>query len=787
MLTRITKRDGRILPFNPEKIRNAIEKCFKQIKELPSEEALDSLVKQVIEKLNGKYADGELTVEKTQDVVEDILIANNYANAAKEYIKYRANRTRQREAKQTLMQEMYEISFADVEDSDLKRENANIDGACPMATMLRYGSSTSKYFNLNHIIPWDIAKAHTTGDIHIHDLDFYLLTLTCCQIDALKLLQSGFNTGHGFIRPPKSIRAYASLACIIIQANQNDMHGGQSIPNFDYAMAAGVRYTFIKECASILDDYLKLSGYIQEQVVSEIKELLTRLNEEYTARHSDPKNYQESFINSKQVREAIQRTLCSYSISGMDMLELSGRVIQLALQRTREETFQAMEALVHNLNSMHSRAGAQIPFSSINFGTDVTFEGRMVSEEYLNAIDKGLGNGETPIFPISIFKIKSGINYNPEDPNYRLFQRACEVSAHRMFPNFENLDAPYNLLYYKEGDYNTEVATMGCRTRVMGNVCGPEVTCGRGNLSFTTINLPRLGILAKGDWNKFYDLLDEKLELVKEQLLHRLSLQSQIKVKNFPFLMGQHLWIDSDKLSAEDSIEDVIRNGTLSIGFIGLAECLVAMMGCHHGQSDKAQEKGLEIIQYMRNYTDLATEKYKLNFTLLGTPAEGLSGRFIRMDKNKFGSIPGITDREYYTNSSHVPVYFPISVQRKIELEAPYHAMENAGHICYVELDGDTCKNVQAVMDVLKFMHECNIGYGAINHPIDRCSACGYTGVIDNVCPRCGKSEEDGNTKIERIRRITGYLVGTLDRFNSAKKAEERDRVKHDLTYTVEL
>ncbi|MFR5514471.1 MAG: anaerobic ribonucleoside triphosphate reductase, partial [[Eubacterium] siraeum] len=447
-------------------------------------------------------------------------------------------------------------------------------------------------------------------------------------------------------------------------------------------------------------------------------------------------------------------------------------------------TYQAMEALVHNLNTMNSRAGAQIPFSSINYGTDTSPEGRMVIKNVLLATEAGLGNGETPIFPIHIFKVKDGLNYNEGDPNYDLFKLACRVSAKRLFPNFSFIDAPYNLQYYKPGDYNTEIAYMGCRTRVIGNVYDPtrEIVTGRGNLSFTSINLPRLGILAGGDIVKFFEMLEDRMNLVVDQLLYRFKIQSQKKVKNYPFLMGQGIWIDSEKLNPNDTIGEVLKHGTLSVGFIGLAECLKALIGVHHGESKEAQELGLRIIGRMRARMDEESKKTGLNFSLLATPAEGLSGRFVKIDRKKFGKIEGVTDREYYTNSFHIPVYFPINAFRKIKLEAPYHALTNAGHISYVELDGDPLQNLEAFEQIIRCMKESGIGYGSINHPVDRDPCCGYTGIIGDVCPKCGRSDHGDNTRFERIRRITGYLVGTVDRFNNGKRAEERDRVKHSVS-----
>ena len=468
-------------------------------------------------------------------------------------------------------------------------------------------------------------------------------------------------------------------------------------------------------------------------------------------------------------------------VSEEDALRMQDRATKFADKEIRRKTYQAMEALVHNLNTMHSRAGAQVPFSSINYGTDTSPEGRLVMESVMLATEAGLGNGETPIFPIQIFKVKEGISYNPGDPNYDLFKLACKVSAKRLFPNFSFIDAPFNLQYYKEGDYDTEVAYMGCRTRVIGNVYDPErqVVSGRGNLSFTSINLPRIAIKSNGNLEIFFENLDRMIDLAMDQLYERYRIQAAKKVRNFPFLMGQGVWIDSDKLGPDDTIEEIIKHGTLSIGFIGLAECLKALIGRHHGESKEAQTLGLEIIGYMRKRMDDKSKETGLNWTLLATPAEGLSGRFVRIDKQKYGIIEGVTDRDYYTNSFHIPVYYNIGAFDKIKLEAPYHALTNAGHISYVELDGDPLKNLDAFEKIVRCMKESGIGYGSINHPVDRDPVCGFTGIIDNECPHCGRKEFEDGEGFERIRRITGYLVGTMDHWNSAKTAEEADRVKH--------
>ena len=529
------------------------------------------------------------------------------------------------------------------------------------------------------------------------------------------------------------------------------MHGGQSVPNFDYAMAPGVRKTFRKSYFKALGQYFEVSHGMRRE---DAKALAAAARESIETK--------PDLENGDAFGEALaawlpphQRDNGFEAISETEARRAHEYAMRTAEADTNDATFQAMEALVHNLNTMNSRAGAQVPFSSINYGTDTSPEARMVIRNLLLATEDGLGDGETPIFPVQIFKIKEGVNFNPGDPNYDLFHLAIRTSAKRLFPNFSFLDAPFNLQYYKPGDYNTEVAYMGCRTRVMGNVHDPEreVTCGRGNLSFTSINLPRIAIEAKGDIQKFYKTLDARIDLVIRQLLHRFRIQCGKKVYNYPFLMGQGVWIDSDKLGPDDSVGEVLRHGTLSVGFIGLAETLVSLTGKHHGESEKSQKLGLEIISHMRERMDEESRQTGLNFTLLATPAEGLSGRFLRMDQKKYGKIPGITDRDYYTNSFHVPVYYPISAFRKIELEAPYHALTNAGHISYVELDGDVCRNLEAFESVIRWMQKCGVGYGSVNHPVDRDPVCGYTGVIDDVCPRCGRREGEG-VSVEKLREL---------------------------------
>lgn len=745
----IKKRNGTPVPFDVNKIRSAIHKANEAAQiEAIAPVQFEKLVDEVVESIPaGQVPD----VEQVQDLVEEKLIANGFAKTAKAYILYRAEHTKVRKTEADLVNIYRELTFTSAADADIKRENANIDADTSMGTMLKYGSEGANYFVDNYILPKDIAAAHINGDIHIHDKDFYMLTETCCQIDLVKLFHDGFSTGHGFIRQPKSIASYAALACIAIQANQNEMHGGQSVPNFDYAMAEGVACTFRKEYYDAVQRYFWLE-YDCENVLGEafrsaLKDAMPdRINMSNIDDHEELLvqwllETGEHWFGKTPAEEEIRR--CHKTS------------IRIAMKETDQATYQAMESLIHNLNTMNSRAGAQVPFSSINYGTCTSPEARMAMKNLLKVTDIGLGNGETAIFPVQIFKVKEGINYNPGDPNYDLFRLAIKVSAKRLFPNFSFIDAPFNLPYYKEGDYNTEIAYMGCRTRVMGNHYDPtkEVTCGRGNLSFTSINLPRLGILAKGNMDKFYKLLDKRLALCCRQLLHRFGIQSRKTVKNYPFLMGQGIWIDSDKLSINDEVGEVLKHGTLSVGFIGLAETLVALTGKHHGESEESRRLGLEIIGHMRKFMDAESEKTGLNFTLLATPAEGLSGRFVRIDQKRFGKIPGVTDREYYTNSFHVPVYYPIGAFQKIKIEAPYHALTNAGHISYVELDGDTAKNPEAFEAIIRCMKESGIGYGSVNHPVDRDPVCGFTGVIDDVCPRCGRHEGEA-VSIERLNEL---------------------------------
>ncbi len=747
MIAQIIKRDGRQSAFELDKITNAIFQAA-QASGGHDYQMAETLARQVEQNLEQALSGEIPTVEQIQDEVERVLVETGHARTAKRYILYRNERTRVREMNTRLMKVYEDLTFKSSLENNVKRENANIDGDTAMGTMLKYGSEGAKQFYEMFILDPEHARAHREGDIHIHDLDFLTLTTTCCQIDLLKLFQGGFSTGHGFLREPNDIRSYSALACIALQSNQNDQHGGQSIPNFDYSMAPGVKKTFRRAFTDNLTKAIEI--YLEQEDGELLSKSIVKNAERETGEIA-------AFADGNGFDEAVERLLCDHT-DECTAAKIMRFTRKYAVKETRRNTYQAMEALVHNLNTMHSRAGAQVPFTSLNYGTDTSPEGRLVMECLMKATEAGLGNGETSIFPIHIFKVKEGVNYNPGEPNYDLFKLAMRVSAKRMFPNFSFLDAPFNAQYYKPGHPETEATYMGCRTRVVGNVFDPtrEIVNGRGNLSFTSINLPRIAILSKGDIDWFFEDLDRKIDLVIDQLLARLRIQSQKKVRNYPFLMGQGVWIDSEKLGPDDSVGEVLGHGSLTCGFIGLAETLKALIGVHHGESDEAQELGLKIVSHMRERMDQAAQQYHLNFTLIATPAEGLSGRFVRMDRARFGEIPGVTDREYYTNSFHVPVYYPISAFEKIRREAPYHALTNGGHISYIELDGDPTQNLEAFETVVRAMKEAGMGYGAINHPIDRDPICGYTGIIGDVCPRCGRREGEG-VPLEKLQKLGMY------------------------------
>lgn len=748
MIRFIVKRDGRKVSFNEDKISNAIRKAL--ISAHPDDKSTSQYEEDLVEKLTRRVVSDiekqnleEPSVENTQDIIEKVLIQEGMASEAKNFILYRQNRTNVRNYNTDLTKIYRDLTSKSTADMDLKRENANIDANAPMGLMLRFGSEGSKDYVRRYVLRPEHSIAHSRGDIHIHDLDFYMLTINCCQIGLKDLFKRGFSTGHGFLREPQSIQSAAALCCIAIQSNQNDMHGGQSIPLFEYDLAPYVAISYSKHlckviCICLIND---------EADVSEIKEYCKELYDKYDTCLSDEV---QALIKAK-----VLEVLKKYDTDELDVTKNVDYIMSEAIKLTERETYQAMEALIHNLNSMQSRAGAQVPFSSINYGTGTQPEHRMIMKNVLLATDAGLGGGETPIFPVQIFKVKDGINTKKGDPNYDLFELACKVSAKRLFPNFSFLDAPYNAQYYKPGHPETEVALMGCRTRVVSNYYDKtkEIIPGRGNLSFTTINLPRLAIEAHGSISKFFESLDKMIYMVFDQLMDRFEIIAKKQVLNYPFLMGQGVWVDSDRLNPEDTIEDVIKNGTMSVGFIGLAECLVALIGKHHGESKEAYDLGYKIIKHMRDLTDKHTVDTGLNFSLFSTPAEGLSGRFVKIDKRLYGSIPGVTDREYYTNSFHVPVYYEISAADKIKIEGPFHALCNAGSISYIEMDGDLTKNVEAFKNVILYMKECGVGYGSINHPVDRCPVCNYVGIIGDVCPRCGRKDGEG-VSIERLRKL---------------------------------
>ena len=749
MIQSIKKRDGRVVLYDQNKIASAILKALEVSGNGDASDAA-RVTNNVHRELEIRFHEESPNIEAIQDIVEKQLMNHGFNDAAKAYILYRANRTRAREANTSLMKTIDEITQVDARVSDMKRDNANIDGNTAMGSMLQIGSAGAKAYNEMYLLRPEHAKAHREGDIHIHDFDFYSLTTTCCQIDILKLFHGGFSTGHGYLREPNCIQSYAALAAIAIQSNQNDQHGGQSIPNFDYGMAEGIaktyRKAFRRRLKETLEDFLDLED--------EMDTISEAVSEAETVSGENAR-----LENTSAFVDAMTKALLSrYELTEQQAVKLITRAQKRAWQKTDRDTHQSMEGFVHNLNTMHSRAGAQTPFSSINYGTDTTPEGRMATRNILLALDAGLGHGETCIFPIHIFKVKEGVNYNEGDPNYDLFRLSCKVSAKRLFPNYTFLDSPFNLQYYVPGRPETEVATMGCRTRVMGNVYDPtrQIAYSRGNLSFTSINLPRLAIESNGDEKLFYEKLEHMLDLVSQQLLDRFEIQASKHIYNYPFLMGQGIWLDSDHLTNKDDLREVLKHGTLSIGFIGLAETLTALYGKHHGETEDMQTKGLEIIGFMRDYCDNKSKAMQMNFTLLATPAEGLAGRFTRMDLKRYGKMSGVNDREYYTNSFHIPVHYHISIHDKIRLEAPYHALCNAGHISYVELDGDTAQNVEAFEAVVRHMHDCGIGYGSINHPVDRDPICGYVGIIGDVCPRCGRHEGEQipPERIEELRRL---------------------------------
>ncbi len=730
MVRNVIKRDGRVVEFDKRKIVDAILKAMDV-----TEEGEDIVLAAEIASAISKINEDRMSVENIQDHVEIELMNSPRKEVAKKYIAYRNQRNLARKAKS---REIFQ-EIIDAQATEITRENANMNADTPAGMMMKFASESTKSYVDECMLSEDVKDAVKGNYIHIHDKDYYpTKSLTCIQHPLDKILEDGFFAGHGESRPAKRIETASILGCISMETVQNEMHGGQAIPAFDFYMAPFVRRSFQEE----LDKIGEING------------------EDYKRLYDAP------------IDDYIKRDLVG--IQGDD------RVIQHAINMTVSRVHQSMEAFVHNMNSIHSRGGNQVVFSSINYGTDTSAEGRCVIREILNTTYEGVGNGSTAIFPIQIWKKKRGVSYLPEDKNYDLYKFACKVSARRFFPNFLNLDAPFNKHELWRADdpkrYQHEVATMGCRTRVFENRFGPKTSIGRGNLSFTTINIVKLAIECMGIQNQedriheFFTKLDWALEIAAKQLNERFNFQKTALKKQFPLLMGA-LWLDSDKLSDNDTIEAVINHGTLGIGFIGLAETLIALCGKHHGESQEAQELGLRIVSFMKDKVGEFSEKYRHNFSVLATPAEGLSGRFTKGDKKKFGVIPGITDKDYYTNSNHVPVYYKCTPKHKAEIEAPYHPLTGGGHI----FDGDATHNPEAIMTIVDLMDKYDIGYGSVNHNRNRCMDCGFENADEglSVCPHCGSG------KIDKLQRITGYLVGTTDRWNSAKLAELKDRVVH--------
>jgi ribonucleoside-triphosphate reductase len=734
MIQTVVKRDGRIVGFNEQKIGAAIRKAMLTTDAGEDNELIVKITDRVT--MRGK---SQMTVEDIQDMVEDELMKSSRPDVAKIYIKYRSARTIARKAK---TRDIF-LEIINIKNNDVTRENANMNADTPAGMMMKFSSETTKPFVDDYLLSDEVKDAVKNNYLHIHDKDYYpTKSLTCVQHPLDRILKYGFQAGHGESRPAKRIETASILGCISMETVQNEMHGGQAIPAFDFYLAPYVRKSFIEE-VKVLED-LNAEDY----------------SELY---NSDIEDFIETPLTGLVGRE---------------------RVRQHAINKTVERVHQAMEAFIHNMNTIHSRGGNQVVFSSINYGTDTSAEGRCIIRELLRSTYEGVGNGETAIFPIQIWKKKRGVSYLPTDRNYDLYKYACKVTARRFFPNFINLDAPYN--YHEKWDindperYKYECATMGCRTRVFENRFGPKTSIGRGNLSFSTINIVRLAIECMNIKDKedriaaFFAKLDNLLEVTAQQLHDRMEFQKTAFAKQFPLLM-RGLWIGSENLAPNDTIAPVINQGTLGIGFIGLAECLIALTGKHHGESEESQELGLKIVTYMRDRVVEFCDRYQHNYSVLATPAEGLSGRFTKFDKKKYGIIPGITDKDYYTNSNHVPVYYKCSALHKAQVEAPYHALTGGGHIFYVEIDGDATHNPEAVMNIVDMMDKFNIGYGSVNHTRNRCMACGYENAEKTMdeCPKCG------STNIDRLQRITGYLVGTTDRWNSAKLAELNDRVVH--------
>ena len=789
----IIKRDGKREDFSISKIKNAISKAFSASGIQDEQQLVADITMNVI----SQFATPTITVEEIQDLVEKSLMKVR-PEVAKKYIIYREWRNTERDKKTQMKQVMDGIVAIDKNDVNLS--NANMSSHTPAGQMMTFASEVTKDYTYKYLLPKRFAEAHKLGDIHIHDLDYYpTKTTTCIQYDMDDLFERGFRTKNGSIRTPQSIQSYATLATIIFQTNQNEQHGGQAIPAFDFFMAKGVAKSFRKHLASFINFYVAMENGNQADEKS-IRTLI--------------KEYLPSIKSTEAERETLRIALVALQII-IDKEHLA-RIVEKAYQQTRKDTHQAMEGFIHNLNTMHSRGGNQVVFSSINYGTDTSAEGRMVIEELLKATIEGLGTrGEVPVFPIQIFKVKDGVSYSEKDfekamkaenieaamtdsyeaPNFDLLLKACQTTAKALFPNFMFLDTPFNQNEKWKADdpqrYIYELATMGCRTRVFENVAGEKSSLGRGNLSFTTLNMPRLAIearikaenLVEDERNKdaieqkakeiFIESVHQMSALVADQLYERYQYQRTALARQFPFMMGNNVWKGGGELNPNEQVGDALRSGTLGIGFIGGHNAMVALYGQGHGHSQKAWDTLYEAVMEMNKVVNEYKEKYNLNYSVLATPAEGLSGRFTKMDRRKYGKIPGVTDRDYYVNSFHVDVKEPISIVEKIKREAPFHAITRGGHITYVELDGEAQKNVRAIAKIVKVMHDEGIGYGSINHPVDTCHNCGYKGVIFDKCPVC-QSES-----ILRMRRITGYLTGDLSSWNSAKRAEEKDRVKH--------
>ena len=734
MIQTVVKRDGRIVGYNEEKIKAAIRKAMLQTEAGEDE----GLIQRIADRI-GARGRSQMSVEEIQDQVELELMKSPRKEVARCYINYRHNRSVARRAK---TRDIF-LEIINAKNNDITRENANMNADTPAGMMMKFASETTKPFVDDYILSEEVREAVRGNYLHIHDKDYYpTKSLTCVQHPLDSILNHGFVAGHGESRPAKRIETASIIACISMETAQNEMHGGQAIPAFDFYLAPFVRRTFIEE--------LKVLEQVSNQDLSDMYD----------------------------------KPVDDYVVRELDFLQGRERLWQHAINRTACRVHQAMEAFIHNMNTIHSRGGNQVVFSSINYGTDTSAEGRCVIRELLNSTYEGVGNGATAIFPIQIWKKKRGVSYLPTDRNYDLYQLACKVTARRFFPNFVNLDATYNQHELWRADdpkrYVNEVATMGCRTRVFENRFGPKTSIGRGNISFSTINIVRLAIECMNIPDKqrridsFFARLDEMLDITARQLMERFDFQRTAMAKQFPLLMSQ-LWIGSEKLNPDDTIESVINQGTLGIGFIGLAECLIALVGKHHGESEEAQQLGVRIVTYMRDRVVEFSERYQHNFSVLATPAEGLSGKFTKRDRKDFGEILGVTDKKYYTNSNHVPVYYHCSPKHKAEVEAPYHDLTRGGHIFYVEIDGDATHNPQAISDVVDLMDRYNMGYCSVNHNRNRCMACGYEDATDHLteCPKCGSHH------IDKLQRITGYLVGTTERWNSGKLAELNDRVVH--------